>query len=66
MGTNVESLVCSVEEAGKTLGIGRSLAYTLARTGRLPGIISLGHRLVVSKSVLEAVLSGELKFNKES
>ena len=48
----------SVSEAGAMLGIGRGLAYQLARTGRLPGVLRLGRRLVVSRDALEAALGG--------
>lgn len=46
----------SVEEAAAVLGIGRGLAYQLARTGQLPGVLRLGRRLVVSRRALEAAL----------
>jgi excisionase family DNA binding protein len=59
---NDESLVCSVGEAASKLGISRNLAYALAREGKLPGIISLGRRLVVSRKILFGVLSGDIKF----
>jgi predicted DNA-binding transcriptional regulator AlpA len=66
MTSNNESLVYSVEEAGKKLGISRSLAYSLARARKLPGVIFLGHRLVVSRRMIEAVLNGEIQFNEKS
>ena len=50
----------TVEAAARELGIGRSLAYSLARTGELPGVIRLGsRRLRVSRAQLDAVLRGE-------
>lgn len=48
----------SVEQAAKELGIGRSLAYELARTGQLP-IIRLGRRVRISRVRLNAMLAGE-------
>ena len=54
----VQARTCSVEEAAKTLGIGRSLAYQLARTGDLP-VIRLGKRFVVPVERLERMLGGE-------
>jgi len=48
----------SVETAAKELGIGRSLAYELARKGELPGVIRLGGRYLVSRARLEKVLNG--------
>ena len=46
------SATMKVEEAAKVLGIGRQTAYALAREGKLPGAIRLGHRIVVSRKVL--------------
>jgi len=47
--------VCSVEEAGRILGVGRSAAYEAARRGDLP-TIRLGRRLVVPLRALERML----------
>jgi excisionase family DNA binding protein len=56
----VEPATMSVDEAAARLGIGRSLAYELARTGELPGVLRLGRkRFVVSRSQLERTLDGE-------
>jgi excisionase family DNA binding protein len=49
-------LTYSVEEAADLLGIGRSLAYTLAQEGTLPGVRRLGRRYVVSKTALDGWL----------
>ncbi len=49
----------TISEAAKALGIGRSLAYDLARRGLLPGVIKLGGRYVVSAAALERALNGE-------
>ena len=53
------SVTLSVEEAGRWLGVGRSLAYELARRGELPGVLRLGRRLVVSRPALERALGME-------
>lgn len=54
------SATLSVEEAAQLLGIGRSLAYDLARSGELPGVIRLGQkRLRVSRAALERYLQQE-------
>lgn len=45
----------SVEEAGRVLGIGRALAYTLARSGEIP-TLRLGNRLVVPRRALDRLL----------
>ena len=51
------SQTISVEEAARRLGIGRSLAYELARAGRLP-VLHLGaKRMVVPEAALERLLS---------
>lgn len=47
----------TVAEAAKLLGIGRSLAYELARRGELPGALRLGGRIVVSRAALERFLA---------
>lgn len=50
-------LTLSVEEASAMLGISRNLGYTLAREGKLPGVLKLGQkRMVVSKAAIEKLL----------
>jgi hypothetical protein len=46
------------------LGIGRSLAYELARNGQLP-VIRLGRRLVVARPALEKMLETPQKIKRE-
>ena len=48
----------TVEEAAQILGIGRTLAYDLARSGQLPAI-RLGSRLLISRAGIERLLEGE-------
>ncbi|HTT88937.1 MAG TPA: helix-turn-helix domain-containing protein [Acidimicrobiales bacterium] len=48
-------LVVTVTEAAEMLGISRSLAYELARTGQLPSL-RLGRRLVVPRAALVSLL----------
>ena len=56
---NAESRTMSVDQAARELGIGRSLAFELARNGRFPvPVLRLGHRLVVPIEPLERLLSG--------
>lgn len=45
----------SVEQAGRQLGIGRSLAYELARNGQIP-VLRLGKRMVVPVAKLAEML----------
>lgn len=47
-----QPLVIRIEEAAKLLGIGRDLAYRLARAGEIPSV-RLGRRLVVPRKALE-------------
>jgi len=54
-----EPLTVSCEVAAKMLGIGRSLAYQEARAGRLPGVIRIGTRFVVSRKRLLDFINGE-------
>jgi excisionase family DNA binding protein len=49
----------TVEEAAAYLGIGRTLAFELARTGRLP-TLRLGRRLLVPRAALERMLDSQL------
>ena len=55
----MDAQTITVEAAAVRLGIGRNLAYSLARNGELPGAIRLGRRLVVSRVQLENFLAGE-------
>lgn len=56
MVTKERELAISVEEAGRRLGIGRSLAYVMANDGRLP-TIRFGRRLMVSVPALERMMA---------
>lgn len=50
-------LTISVAEAAEMLGISRNLGYSLARQGKLPGVIKLGQkRMVVSRKAVEALI----------
>lgn len=50
----------SIREAAAVAGWSPSVAYQLAREGRLPGLVVLpGHRLLVRRRVLDAWLAGE-------
>lgn len=54
-----ESKTVTVEQASAMLGIGRGLAYELAKRGELPGVLKLGGRYVVSRQRLEQTLAGD-------
>ena len=56
---NIEPATLKVEEAARLLGIGRQTAYDLAAKGELPGAKRLGGRIIVSKKILDAFLSGD-------
>jgi excisionase family DNA binding protein len=51
-------LVLTVEEAAKTLRIGRTAAYEAARRGDLP-VIRLGRSIRVPRHALDQMLRGE-------
>lgn len=51
--------VLSIEAAGRRLGIGKTLAYELARQGVIP-TLDLGSRRVVPVVRLERMLAGDL------
>ena len=59
----MERQTYTVEQAAQLLGIGRRLAYELARTDQLP-VIRLGRRLLIPRTGLEAMLSGEKGANE--
>jgi hypothetical protein len=46
---------CSVEDAGRALGISRSAAYAAAKSGDLP-TLRIGRRLVVPTAELHRML----------
>jgi excisionase family DNA binding protein len=52
MVNGTERLTVTILEAAKLLGISRNLAYTLANSDKLPGVLRLGKRLVISKARL--------------
>ena len=55
---NSEKLTYTINEAAKALGIGRSLAYDLARQGDLP-VIRFGKRLLIPRKQLLKLLGDE-------
>lgn len=59
-----EKLTVSVEEAGALLGIGRALAYEMARTGKLPAL-RFGRRFVVPRKALEVLLDTAIAPSKQ-
>ncbi len=54
----MERRTLTMEEAAKALGISRTSAYALARSGELP-VLRLGHRFVVPCAEFDAFLAGE-------
>lgn len=54
---SVRRATVTLAEAAQVLGISRSTAYELARTGELP-VLRLGRRLVISKRALQRLLDG--------
>jgi len=51
-----ERLTVTVAEAARLLGIGRGLAYELARLGKLP-CLRLGRRMVIPRAALTEMLA---------
>jgi excisionase family DNA binding protein len=54
----------TIEEAARVLGIGRGLAYELARRDEIP-VLRLGRKLVVPRARLEDLLGGDVERNGE-
>jgi excisionase family DNA binding protein len=52
-------LVYSVPEVAARLKISRAHAFNLAATNRLPGVLKLGNRVVVSKKAIDRWLEVE-------
>ena len=50
-----EKLTFNVDEAGKALGISRSLAYEMVRTGKLP-VIRFGKRMLIPRKAVQNML----------
>ena len=60
MGGIVHRPLLSIREAAALAGLSVSDAYRRARSGNLPGLVSVpGHRLLVRRRVLESWLAGE-------
>jgi excisionase family DNA binding protein len=58
--SNGDRKTLTVEEAARTLGIGRGLAYESARNGTLGvPVIRVGSRYLVPRAALERLLAGE-------
>ncbi|MFC1933649.1 helix-turn-helix domain-containing protein [Chloroflexota bacterium] len=54
---SADSLVMSIPEFARVLGISRGLAYDLARRDALPvPVIKLGRRMVMSRRAVEGLL----------
>jgi excisionase family DNA binding protein len=49
----------TVGAAAELLGISRTVAYSWARSGDLPGAVQIGGRWHVRRAVLEAWLAGQ-------
>ncbi len=56
-----EKLTVTIEEAGALLGIGRGLAYEMAKTGRLP-VLRFGKRMVVPRRLLDEMLETAINY----
>lgn len=49
----------TIPEAARLLGVGRTKAFQMAKSGELPGVIRLGRSVRVSKPVLLRWLGAE-------
>ena len=55
-----ERLTIDIETAAKLLGIGRSLAYELAREGKIPTLHLGKRRIVVPKKAIERMIENAI------
>jgi len=53
-------LTYTVEEAATRLGIARGKAYEHANLGNIPGVIRLGRRILIIKSIFDRWLAVEV------
>jgi excisionase family DNA binding protein len=53
-----ERATMSIKEAARVLGVGKNLMYAAVRVGDVP-VVKIGSRLLVSRAILEGILSGE-------
>jgi len=51
-----ESMVFTVDQMGKALGISRGTAYTAVREGRVP-FLRIGRRILIPRAALENMLA---------
>ena len=54
-----------VNEVASILGCGRNLIYEMVRTGKLPGVIRLGRRIVISRRAIERFLEGRTSVSED-
>ena len=59
----VTRLTYSIEEVSRILGISRSHAYKAVEIGEIPSIV-IGHRKLVSKAVIDEILSAKSNWNR--
>ncbi len=63
---DTQRLTLSIPEAAAELGISKTLAYSLARKGKLPGVLKVStRRLVISRFLLEKYLGREGRIEGE-
>lgn len=59
VGQPLERKTYSIPQAATILGIGQTRAYSLAKSGELPGVRNLGGKFLVSKKELDAFVDGD-------
>ena len=64
MTTETTKRTLTLNEAAAFLGCGTTLAYRLVRTGKMPGVIRLGRKILISRKALERWVDGELNGNQ--
>ena len=64
---NEDSRFCiSIEDAAKALNIGRSLAYELAREGKIPTLHLGKRRIVVPRKAIERMIENAIASTEKS
>ena len=58
------NLICTVEEAGKLLGVSRATAYECAKTGQIPSL-RFGKRIWIPRAALMKLLADAGQFKSQ-
>jgi excisionase family DNA binding protein len=58
-GNDTERRTYDMVEGAAMLGVSRGHIYQMARAGEIPGVLSVGRRLLISRQVFDAWIAGD-------